>query len=738
MNPALLAAYFHAFKKSNLNKRRTRDGRLITQKVLAKTCGLREADFTAVFRHINNVGGNVTSPSPKQEMNVLNCLENYWEINDKGYLVEQGLELTEEERKKDETKDEKLPIWDLSVSPCIHRDYKSAQIGKAVVAGGDSVMIINTYLPNYIFNPEATEGDQETLGHWLKKGKKVKILLLHPERNGMRLRAQSLNMSGEELANYLVSALNRLLENIQKYPNQIEVRLMDEIPGVSAVILETRLFYGLHLSNGHTENGQYTEVAEGSDLYASIRKHFETLWDPRRSIQLTDDLVKNTENALHGVRNQLNYLSEGGGKWNLYLHDISGMLEGLKPAPSQSSVGEIIRWDLKIFRPERGITLSADLSLSTTGQSLGPARLVTERITGQDYCHLRFTNFKDLSIHLTFRCPNERDSGHLGFYTLVSRGNECSSGYIVLLKDEGTQADVRSLTPYFRRLLAFRDSSYISLKRVDHEKDLFGPKMRYAGTYRIYSYGGKRGEGKGIKMNWLHIDEVGMARYKNQHFTKGKELIGQATYLNLNLYLVFTGFEEDGRQRLRGYTIVKVGQEDPKVGSFYGGVNLGVSLSRYHMPNGKRFILEYMGSEDFDQVEPKFMLLHSTEYCDIPKPIRSLLSGRLKNLNGFLRTGGQIFNLHDLDEEWRNSIRLDQVFYDSAVQHARRERYEEAVKMLFRAVNHGLNKLEDFENEILAFSPDGLRKMQKEKDYQKIRNVLTQSTSSHLANGATS
>jgi hypothetical protein len=703
MDPDLLV-YYEAFKRSKLERR-------LTQRSVAQAGATREADFVAVFGYLQDD----TRRLPKQSeiRSVLKCLRTYWQIVD-GYLVPR----TEGGGPR--------PTGAIQVYP----DYISARIGAKVSNDGENVWLLNTYLSNYIHSPEVVRHDPGALSTWLEQGKRVRVLILHPERHSMRLRSKSLHASGEMLANRLIDALKDLLDFSRRYPDQLEVRLMDEIPGVSAVILESRLFYGLHLANGHTENGPHVEVPAHTPCktYAAIKQHFETLWkDPQRSRELTEELIKNADHALYGVRNKLNYLYEDGGSWSLYLHNISGMLDGSGDAPFRSSFGEIMRWELEFIRPPSGIYLHARLQLPEQARRFD-ANLITEHLLDRDYAHLRFTSFKDITIHLSIHYRTESPGNPLLGYFIVMSGSDCCAGYIVMVKNTPTHPVVPVPTQaYFRRLLPFRDGSYMSLARVMHERERFGAKMWFAGTYRVYSYGGKKGGAKGIKINWLHIDETGTARYKNQRFAKGDELIGRATYLDPNLHIVSTYFKHDAPQR-RSYMIIGVAKNEPAPGRYYGAVHLGVSWER-QMANGKRFILEYT-EDDFERQEPAFVPIHSPEYNRIAKPIRMLLSGRLKNLNGFLRSDGLLSDLQDLEREWAKSIRLGQVFYDSAVQHVRRGQYREAVEMLFRAINHGFPDLEGFEREVRSFDEEGLAAMQGFENYAKIKDVLFQSTES--------
>jgi hypothetical protein len=688
-----LIKYFKAFECSN--KRPKAQGR-ITQKEIAGSGNIREADVSDVFKFLREK--NQKEPKPIQIHNVGQCLKDYWEIDGQGFLIRNTVAPPAIKAGK--------PSAALNPSVKTYKDYRSAKIGEAVRDSGNMILIINTYLSNYIHNQEAGEGDPGTISNWLRQGKKIKILLLHPEQHAMQLRAKSLDTKGSDLANRLMNGLTDLLEYKKRFPEQLEVRLMDEIPGVSAVILENKVFYGLHLSFGHTETIPHIEVPVGTDCktYDNILRHFNTIWNiPDRAKPLDEDLLKNAKKALHGVCNLQDALI---GTWDVYLHDLSDVLKGNGAAPFDSVIGPIIHWSLQITEPEKGVFLQSKLTLSE--EKTFEARLLIGHLDGEDYAHIRYTNFQNLTIHFSIRCRPDRNGEPLLGYFLLNTGSDSCSGYVVLIKNKEISSDLSELPIYFRRLLTFRDGSYFSLARVQATRDKFKGGLDFAGTYRVYSYGGKKGGPKGIKINWLHIDDAGIARYKNQRFTKGDELIGRATYIQPNLHIMSTYFRKGVAER-RGYLIAKVANNYPQKGRFYGAVHLGVSFESDQIPNGKRFILEYV-----------------TEYKKLPAPIRGLLSGRVKNLNGFLRSNGLIGDMVDLEKEWEESIKLGLVFYDSAVQHVRRGEYDDAMDMLSRAVYHGLDNLINFEEEIKEFDAKGLEIIQNMKDYNKIRNILHQ------------
>ncbi|GAB4489257.1 MAG: hypothetical protein OHK0019_06590 [Saprospiraceae bacterium] len=702
--------YYEAYRRSKLEK-------ITTQKDLAESADLREADFSAVFGFLKRNGrdkeGNpLPEPRPIQIKKVFDCLYDHWEI-DNNYLVKKGSKARAV-----------VPAMSFkNESPLtIHRNYYEAKIGAAVKNDGPEVWLLNTYVASEMLEIEASESDERTIKNWLfKQNKKVKILILRPDGKGMMLRTKSqLNINGSELANLLLRQLSDLLGYQKRLPEgQLEIKLMDEIPGVAAVILENCLFYGHHYSYGHTESSSWFEITDPSHFsYQDIKKHFEAIWnDDTRSFVLNEEILADVTRALNIVRRELDFLVNS--KWRVHLHDLSDVIKGEKEAPYGATTGNIIHWQLEITKPERGVYLRAQLTVPGLSKPL-KANVVSEKIGERNYAHIRFPEFGRISIHLSFHGTQEEiQKGLLLGHFVISSGSDSCSGYIILQRALSFEETAPALPVYLHRILTFRDSSYYSLARTRSEMMKF-KSFPHAGTYKVYSYGGKKGGSKNIKINWLHIDEFGVARYKNQNFT---DLIGRVTHIMHNLHIVFTHFRDKEAQR-RSYMIISVHSLEPEEGRYYCAVHLGVSWDK-HMPTGKRFIMEYFGKDGFEDAQPAIISLHSPEYKAIkPKELRYLLSGRVKNLLGFLREEGQIFDAEDIKNEWKGSICMNEVFYDSAVQNARRGKYDQAAKMILRAVNHGRDRIDDFEQEVNAFAPEAMAKIKSEEDYKKVQEIL--------------
>ncbi|MEO6758174.1 MAG: hypothetical protein ABIO24_01890 [Saprospiraceae bacterium] len=689
-----LIEYSAAFFKS-------RKAQQITQKEFAQKINWREADVSKTFRYLRGI----TDQAPDEWR-----LELLLEFLLKHCVIESGTL-----RFKDQA-------VSLNTNPVIlHKNYEEAQVGKAVQAAGPQVCLINTYLASDLLNTQLAEDNPNTLMNWVRvQQKKVRIIILRPDGKGMMLRSRTrLSQSGVNLAGELLRQLEMVLELQQEMEGgSLEIKMMDEIPGAAAVILDTRVFYGLHLSFGHTEKSAWYELTDPQHpSFQNFRDHFDTLWnDPERTTMLTWELLEHYKRALTILRLEPDFLSDS--TWKIHLHDMAEVTQGNRAARFFDTTGTLSEWQLKITRPERSIYLMAELSILGQDGRLGKSRLITEKLVDRDYAHARFTDFDHLSVHLSFHCRMEsrEEPFMLGYFIISAAGDSCS-GYIVLQNITLPEQQCLPLPDYYQRLLRFRDSSYFSLQRTRMEMANFQPKgIPHAGTYRVYSYGGQRGSQKCIKVNWLQINAYGEARYKNQRFNS---FSGRATYIDDNLHFVFTHYQSLGRLR-RSYLILSMRQYPPETDSFYSGVHLGVSENP-SMPIGKRFLVEYVQEVDFDTVEAYIIPLHGPEYRQLDEALRKLLSGRIKNLLGFLRQEGNIKDLIDIEKEWEHSIKLNEIFYDSALRYVGLGEYKTAAKMILRAVNHGFDNMAEFENTI---GSEALKSIRETRDYKVIEQIF--------------
>jgi hypothetical protein len=682
--------YFLAFEKSKRDKG-------LTQKALADHLSIRAASLSNLFRYYR--GKTATPLNPGELSNIHRKLRSSTSIHNE-YLTFNG-----------------APDAEASAM-AIHKNYNAAHIGKAIgESSDDEVCIINTYLSTILLNEELGRDHEETLENWLfVHQKRVRILLLEPNGKGMALRSKTdLDSNGPALANKILKQLSTLLSLEEKSNGRLQVKLMDEIPGVAGISTTNRLFFGLHFSQRHTEHGPWFEIiGDQHPSFLNFMEHFNTLWDdPNRSFKLSQENFTRYRNALSNIQYDRNFLVNT--EWKVYLYDMNNVMMGKLAAPYEETIGEITEWELKITKPPRNVFLQAELKLPAKKEAMR-ARLITEKLNDRDYAHARFSDWEELAIHISFHCRIESiDNPFLLGYFTVSSGGDCCSGYLVLQDKSKPETD---LPHYLKRLLIFRDSSYFSLQRIRSAMRSFEP-FPFAGTYQTYAYGGKKKGDKMIKKNWLHIDEFGVARYRNQSY---KNLYGRATLIDQKLHIVFTHIREN-KKRSRRYMIVNMVGQPTKNQPFCTAINLAVSEIPL-IPVSKRLILEYMPDTNFETTQPSTCNIHSKEFKSLDTSLRNLLSGRVENILGFLQREGRIRDFDDIEKEWKQSINLGQVFFDSALWNATQGNYSATAQLFRRAVQHGYDDLSHFEKQAQNISPEVLQQLQPTSDYQTAQNIL--------------
>jgi hypothetical protein len=705
--------YMEAFFKQQAK------GGKITQKDLSVNGIARPADISAVFRYLRRDSKEM--PIKSAIIRLHRCLMEHW-------ILEAGV-LKLATYTKPVAIVQKEEVWTNSVV-VPHDNFEKAKssIMEAVnkTPKGGVVCVLNTYLSSTIFHNELDDGNEGTINNWLlAKGKSMRLLLLRPDGKAMRLRTNTdLEMTGDNLAISIIGNLRSLLRlqnrcKTRSGSGQLEIKVMDEIPGMSCIITPWRIFQGIHYSFGHSEKGTVFEVKGNENTaYRDFKKHFDTFWnDKERSQVLTPELLDQIEKGVNITlqNNKLNHLL---GNWNVHVHDLKEVYLGNSTAPQGQVTGGVTTLFLEIEKPNRGLYLKARLKVpGREGYLGGSVNVITEHLLDRDYAHMRFTDLSELSIHITIHCNQDKNNAPLFGHFIISSQSDTCSGPIIFQKVKHFEAEIIVL-PFIKRQLAFIDGGFSSLELINKRMESFRAPFPYAGTYKVYSYGENNGK-KCIKINVLEIDEWGQARYKNQNF-KEEPIIGRATHIGTNLHLVFSKYKP---QKRRNYWIISVKEALPEPERFYSAVHLGVSWIT-HLPTGKRYVLEYT-QESFNVLKPYIVSLHTPEYHELPSPLRKLMSGRTDNLLGFLRQRGDIFSIKDIEREWQRSVIWSEVFVDSAHQLIQRGYIKSAAQMLIRAINHGFEELEHFEDTVKQqFGEEILLKFKKQEEYKRVLRLL--------------
>ena len=159
---------------------------------------------------------------------------------------------------------------------------------------------------------------------------------------------------------------------------------------------------------------------------------------------------------------------------------------------------------------------------------------------------------------------------------------------------------------------------------------------------------------------------------------------------------------------------------------YYAGVFCSLTWKE-EIPLAKRIILEHLGDEvKFEDLSPELIPLFSSKYNKISKGIRRLLSGRIKNLIGFFREKGALFNAGNFKKEWSHSLNLGEVFFDYSrfcwgVEENPKDKIELALDMLGRAVLHGYEHIDLF---IASVPPELVDTVTNHAKYRYIMRML--------------
>jgi hypothetical protein len=705
---ALLEAirpFFDAFEKGR------RVGHYLnTRQKLAGKLEYNEADLGAIFRKLRDEDTNRRLTEARYEV-LIEQFKKVFRITEDGKLEETGLSAT------------KAQTW---IRP--YQDFKEAQFEDRIANSDGFIWHINTYIYPKLLAP----GNEHIspIEYWLKAGRNVRILLLRPDGKALRLRTnttlkdidwETRDGGREWLVNHLSNSFQSLFTLQEKYPGLLEVRLFDEIPGVNCFILPNRAFVGFHLTTGHSEIGPCLEIEDPhSTTYLEIKKHFETIWDNNKKSTSLDKSV--LDRVLRSLRSYIPNIDSFKGTWNLHFHELNTAPLGDQVRYKSDIIGKVTTARIT-FEQDSPTSVYPQATISFPGGLVLHNTFFLDKLMDRTYAHIRFTDLENLSMHLTFSTKQEGIGNPMyGFFVFSSR-SECRAGLAILTK-EGEQAPSINYKFAINRLLQFMDHSYMSLDQVNNRMETFlkytNQKFPIQGYFQVYSYGGKKDDAKYIKKNALYIDESGIATYYNQHFGSDETippLHGRATLIGDNVHIVFTSLGEDRR---RSYLIISRRKSRPKNGTYYSAVHLGVSWDK-SMPHGKRFILEYKGEILPENVKISTIRVHSEDYKKLPLPLRNLLTGRFKNLLGFLRMEGSITDIGDLRKEDERSIRMSEVFFDSALMSFYRGDTDACATMLLRAVNHGFDDLNRFVQEAQKINGgNNLERVLQHRDFKAI------------------
>ncbi|MFN0176283.1 MAG: hypothetical protein ACKVU0_16680 [Saprospiraceae bacterium] len=640
-------------------------------------------------------------------------LAKYWQVSDECVFTYIGLEM-EEPGNKDN-------------GMALHPRFPKEEVAKCLAQCQEDIRIIDTY-PSFMLDDEDNPDEINFLDWANQSGKKVRLLVLNPSGRGIDLRINAainkpnlFEMPVTAFRIKLVEVFRNLMVFSKENPNLLEVKLMDDLPAFHGIIMPACGYFGFHFSHKLSHKATFIEVKGKNLLYKDSLQHFEHIWNsPERAFKLDQGSFDKIESALA----QKNHVWESlKGRWEVYFQDKW-------KEDTSSPVSKISRAVIEIDPPFNSGPMSARLYFQDADMNrlrLFDGQVRFERLKEGEFAFLVFSDRKYLSIRLIVRCIlGERLYGH---WVLIN-SQDLNSSACILTKanqhkpvapafdipiEKGVISTLALRNRHSFSLAAFAEvcKTHTSNKKIEN----------YEGPYEMYAYGmqsvqQKNGTKlkKGIQLNCIHIASYGFVRYKSLR-TEAK---GVASINENNLYLTLT---DDDRNYRVGYFIFYTKDRQVKENGVLAGIFLGISL-RDQLPVARRIVLVKSKTE-FDDVQPNFIVANSDEYKNLDEGIKKALSGRIKNLIGFLRSNSGIFNLTELFADWKGSkIFEENEFFEFACFYAEKGDKQKAIQLFERAVEFGFYDLEKFE-EAIEKSPVR-QEILSDEDYLSIKRLITE------------
>lgn len=249
----------------------------------------------------------------------------------------------------------------------------------------------------------------------------------------------------------------------------------------------------------------------------------------------------------------------------------------------------------------------------------------------------------------------------------------------------------------------------------------------YAGLYKVYSYSSRMSSRrKCIAVGILEIHPNYAVNYKKEAGKEEARGRAEMNYTNLIIHLRDVSLNRYGAFFITTKDYLPRGQERYIFSGVFGGFarlkNNGVA---------SRLVLEPVKGEglSYESLEPERIDLYSSQYHQIDPVIRQVLSGRLKNLIGFMKEANTFAKNH-LQKDIKEDIPLGEVFFQSALYEAQQKEVEKSLKMIRRAVRYSFEDLDRFERELNELTERnwveaGIRDAILQDDqYQEIRQQL--------------
>ena len=172
----------------------------------------------------------------------------------------------------------------------------------------EEVWLIDTWMP-YLIDDRA-----DRFFEWPRYIKKIKILILKPDAETVKVRARALDMTPESAQEIILSNLKKLLTKADEsgYIGDLEVRIYEELPAIHAFFIAGhKIHFGTYLSTAYSQNTFFFAIQDDNNHVAiDLKKHFEEIWEHRSESISFEELVEIRQRIHEQEKESELYLAE--------------------------------------------------------------------------------------------------------------------------------------------------------------------------------------------------------------------------------------------------------------------------------------------------------------------------------------------------------------------------------------------------------------------------------------------
>lgn len=433
--------------------------------------------------------------------------------------------------------------------------------------------------------------------------------------------------------------------------------------------------------------------------------------------------------------NTFEYLRRFAGKWFLYYPEKRSNLKNWSSNHYLNSIGRGI---LKLRKHNHKVIFEANFSTSDGYKLKAEVKIL--HLNSQHYISIPLKG-EGIFLHLLIKIGRKKVTPaklNANFNIVYANGKTGGGLAVITRINENQDGQVKSLSPLnLHKELDINNIynlSYSTNAISYHQKKEIDIANRFAGNYKIYSYGRSsvnRKETRCVTVGILKINEFGYVQIKSP-LNKGTTMKshGYCELLGNNLFFELRNNDENLKER-KGYVILHVNKLKAKEGRIYCGIFSGLDY-HYSRPLSKRIIFEYIHSnaegDAFDTFTPYKTNINTETFNKLDPAITGVLLGSTHNYIGFHR-GPESFDKSYLQKLIKKEEETQKVFVATAIYVAKsnqplKDRQAEVSKWLKKGIAHGLKDLDNFK-EATQSIPDYDKIMEfLKKDLQAYLNLL--------------